>query len=500
MTENVLEMKGVTKIFPGMKAVDNVDFTLKKGEVHALLGGNGAGKTTLMKILAGVYQAEEGTILIDGQPVQVNSRRKSQELGIAMIFQELSIIPNLTVAENLFLSREKKKGITLDQKRMHEEAKHILDSIGLHISPMKIVKSLSIGERQMIEIARAISTDAKIIVMDEPTTALTKDEQEKLFELIKRLKTRGTGIIYVSHRMDEIFEISDRLTVLRDGKRIETAETKDMNMARVIDFMLGDEKFANDEVAKEKSKNRSKKTVLEVKDISFKKFKNISFEVFEGEILGITGLLGSGRTEILRAIAGLDPFTSGIVKLNGKECNIKSIQDAISQGIIMVPEDRKNEGIIPGMSIQKNLTLTNLPNYFPNGLTKENREREIANKNILELNIQPKNPNKHVGKLSGGNQQKVVISRCLNLKPKVLLLDEPTQGIDIVAKTELQLLFRSLARQGMAIIVVSSELPELVALADRTIILYNGQITKVLDDDEITDKNILYYSTGGSLS
>ncbi|WP_180954617.1 sugar ABC transporter ATP-binding protein [Bacillus sp. V5-8f] len=497
MEQNVLEMKDITKIFPGTKACDKVEFTLRKGEVHALLGGNGAGKTTLMKILAGVYKPEEGKIVIDGQEVEINSRKKSQQLGIAMIFQELSILPNLTVAANLFLSREKTKGIALNEREMEEEAKGILESIGLTINPAKKVSSLSIGERQVIEIARAISSEAKIIVMDEPTTALTKEEQEKLFEVIKTLKSRGTAIVYVSHRMDEIFEISDRLTVLRDGKKIKTANTKDMDTKQVINMMIGNQHF-NELATKKQIKRFSGTPALEVKNLSFNKYKNISFEVYEGEILGIAGLLGSGRTEILRAIAGMDQISSGIIKLKGKDCNIRSIQDAIRNGIIMVPEDRKNEGIIPGMSIQKNLTLTNLSNYFPGGITKEKKEQEIATDNIASLNIQPPYRNKPVGKLSGGNQQKVVISRCLNLKPKVLLLDEPTQGIDIVAKTELQVLFRTLAEQGMAIVVVSSELPELVALADRTLILYDGQVKKVLVGEEINDNNILYYSTGGA--
>ncbi|MBV7508424.1 sugar ABC transporter ATP-binding protein [Bacillus sp. sid0103] len=497
MVCNVLEMKQITKVFSGFKAVDNVDFDLRKGEVHALLGGNGAGKTTLMKILAGVYRPENGSILIDGNQVQINSRSSSQEQGIAMIFQELSILPNLSVAGNLFLSREKKKGIRLDDKQMEKEAQTLLDSLGMNLSPSQIVKNLSIGERQLIEIARAITSDAKIIVMDEPTTALTQDEQAKLFEIIRTLTFRGTAIIYVSHRMDEIFEISNRITVLRDGKKIETLQTQETNTKQIINMMIGDNELLYDSSIKRKKAGKKASPLLQVKNLTGQKFSNLSFELFEGEILGISGLLGSGRTEILRSISGIDPIISGTIQINGEVVKIKSIHDAIRLGIIMVPEDRRNEGIIPGMSIKENVTLTNLPQLFPKGLLKSKDEDRIAKENIEHLNIRPGDPKKKVGKLSGGNAQKVVISRCLNLKPKILLLDEPTQGIDIVAKTELQMLFRQLTEQGMAIIVVSSELPELVSLADRTIVLYDGKIKKVLEGTEITDKNILYFATGG---
>ncbi|PGY11919.1 sugar ABC transporter ATP-binding protein [Bacillus sp. AFS031507] len=497
MVSNVLEMKQITKVFSGFKAVDNVDFDLRKGEVHALLGGNGAGKTTLMKILAGVYRPENGSILIDGKQVQINSRSSSQEQGIAMIFQELSVLPNLTVAGNIFLSREKKKGIRLDDKQMEKEAQTLLESLGMNLSPSQIVKDLSMGERQLIEIARAISSDAKIIVMDEPTTALTQDEQEKLFEIIRTLTSRGTAIIYVSHRMDEIFEISNRITVLRDGKKIETLQTQEANTKQIINMMIGDNELLYDSSVKRKKTGKKASPLLQVKNLTGQKFSNLSFELFEGEILGISGLLGSGRTEILRAISGIDPIISGTIQLNGEVVKIKSIHDAIRLGIIMVPEDRRNEGIIPGMSIKENVTLTNLPQLFPKGLIKSREEDRIAKENIDHLNIRPGDPKKKVGKLSGGNAQKVVISRCLNLNPKILLLDEPTQGIDIVAKTELQMLFRQLTEQGMSIIVVSSELPELVSLADRTIVLYDGKVKKELAGSEITDKSILYFATGG---
>jgi ribose transport system ATP-binding protein len=497
LVNSVLEMKQITKVFSGFKAVDNVNFDLRKGEVHALLGGNGAGKTTLMKILAGVYRPEKGSILIDGNPVQINSRSSSQERGIAMIFQELSILPNLSVAGNLFLSREKKKGIQIDDKQMEKEAQMLLDSLGMNLSPSQMVKNLSIGERQLIEIARAISSDAKIIVMDEPTTALTQDEQEKLFEIIRTLTSRGTAIIYVSHRMDEIFEISNRITVLRDGKKIETLLTHEANTKQIINMMIGDNELLYEPTEKRKKINKKVSPLLQVQNMTGQKFHNLSFELFEGEILGISGLLGSGRTEILRALSGTDRINSGKIHINGEIVKIRSIQDAIRLGIIMVPEDRRNEGIIPSMSIKENVTLTNLSRIFPKGVIKFRDEDRIVKENIDHLNIRPGDPKKKVGKLSGGNAQKVVISRCLNLKPKILLLDEPTQGIDIVAKTELQMLFRQLTEQRMAIIVVSSELPELVSIADRTIVLYDGKIKKVLEGIEVTDKNILYFATGG---
>lgn len=490
-------MKQITKIFSGFKAVDSVDFDLKKGEVHALLGGNGAGKTTLMKILAGVYHPEEGSILIDGKQVDINSRSSSQEHGIAMIFQELSILPNLTVAGNLFLSREKKKGFQLDEKQMEKEARILLDSLGMNLSPTQKVKNLSIGERQLIEIARAISSEAKIIVMDEPTTALTQDEQEKLFEIIRKLTARGTAIIYVSHRMEEIFEISNRMTVLRDGKKINTLSTHESDTKKIINMMIGNHEVLYEPKEKRKAPNKKNKPLLQVQNLTGEKFHNLNFDLFEGEILGISGLLGSGRTEILRALSGIDPIFSGTIQLNDKVVRLKSIHDAISLGIIMVPEDRRNEGIIPGMSLKENVTLTNLPRFFPNGVIDFREEVMIAKENIKHLDIRPNDPKKKVGKLSGGNAQKVVISRCLNLNPKILLLDEPTQGIDIIAKTELQMLFRELTEQGMAIIVVSSELPELVSIADRTIVLYDGKIKTVLEGDEITDRNILFYATGG---
>ncbi|WP_062284610.1 sugar ABC transporter ATP-binding protein [Neomoorella mulderi] len=497
MQDYVLEMKNITKIFPGVKAIDDVTFSVKKGEVHALLGENGAGKTTLMKILAGVYRPEKGTIYLNGQKVQINSRKRAQELGIAMIFQELSVLPNLDIAGNLFLAREKKKGILLDNKQMEDEARSILEYLGLKLNPKTIVENLSVGERQLVEIARAITSNAKIIVMDEPTSALTQDEQEKLFGVIDKLKKQGTAIIYVSHRMDEIFRIADRITILRDGKKVNTVLTRDVNKKEIISMMIG-EKEVVDELSKRKQHSKKfGEPLLEVEKLTGKKINNVSFKVRSGEILGLAGLLGSGRTEILRAICGLDNNISGNIKVDGKKYNIKSLQDALRLGIILVPEDRRNEGIIPGMSVMANLSLTALANIFPNGIIKFKTEHHIASKNIQELNIQPCDPYKLVGKLSGGNQQKVVIGRCLNHNPKILLLDEPTQGIDIGAKAELHALFRTLAEKGMAIIIVSSELPELVSIADNVLVLYEGQVRAFLSGADIEEKKILYYATGG---
>jgi ribose transport system ATP-binding protein len=451
----------------------------------------------LMKILAGVYRPEHGSIHIAGETVQIQTRKQSQDLGVGMIFQELSVLSNLTVVENLFLAKEKKKGLVLDDDDMDSQAKVLIQSLGLSLSTDQLVEELSMGERQVIEIARAISGEAKIIVMDEPTSALTHEEQEKLFEIIRNLKARGTAIIYVSHRMDEIFAICDRITVLRDGKKIGTVDTKMTTVKQVITMMVGEHESLHEAP---ESKTRNKKSavpVLEVNNLSGKKFKNVNFTLYKGEILGIAGLLGSGRTEILRALSGLDRLHTGTILVNGQLSRIHNVHDAISLGIIMVPEDRRNDGIIPGMSIRENVTLSNLSRFFPHGVISSRKEKSVVNQNIADLKIHPGDPEKSVGKLSGGNQQKVVISRCLNLNPGILLLDEPTQGIDIVAKTELYKYFRSLADQGMSIIIVSSELPELVSLSDRTIVLYDGQVKRILEDEEITNKTILYHATGG---
>ncbi|QCX34865.1 sugar ABC transporter ATP-binding protein [Caloramator sp. E03] len=496
MKDTILKMSNIHKRFPGVYALNGVDFELRYGEVHALLGENGAGKSTLIKILAGIYQVDDGDIYIKGKKCNIDSVRTSQSLGISVIHQELCLVPYMTVAENIFLGREKAIGRTgfLKAKEINKDAQMILDSLGLDIKAETIVKDLSIAQQQMVEIAKALSTDSEIIVMDEPTSSLTEKETEMLFNTILDLKSRNISVIYISHRLEELFKISDRVTVIRDGKYIGTRDTALTNREELISMMVGRE-----------LKDLYKRTIrplgeniLEVRNIKRGNILNdISFNLRKGEILGISGLVGAGRTELARAIFGIDRIDSGKIMIEGKEIDIKSPLDAMNNGIVLVPEDRKQQGLVLIRGVGYNITLTVLNQFLKLIKVDKEKEESIALEYINKLNIKTPTIEQIVGNLSGGNQQKIVIAKWLATKPKVLILDEPTRGVDVGAKAEIYSIMDMLASQGVSIIMISSDLPEIINMSDRVIVMYRGKITGIIDRNDLKQEKIMHFATGG---
>lgn len=493
MREYVLEMKNIHKQFPGVYALQDVTLELKKGEVLALLGENGAGKSTLMKILSGVYKYDQGEIMINGRKCDINSPNDSKNLGIGTIYQELCLVPYMTIAENFFLGIEQidRKTRRLKIKEMVSKTKDILKSLDLDIDPTQSISSLSIAQQQMVEIARAVSFNAEIIIMDEPTSSLTSKEVEKLFELIGKLKKNGISIIYISHRMEEIFRITDRVTVMRDGKNVGTKATDETNQDELISMMVG--RVVEQYYTKENHVQDQK--VLEVKDI-VTQYSNhkLSFDLYKGEILGLTGLVGAGRTETVRVIFGIDPIKQGRIFLEGVEVKIRSPLDAMRMGIGLVPEDRKKEGLILSNGVGFNLTLLVLRQFMK--IFKYNRtdEKQIIMDYKNALNVIAFSESQRVSNLSGGNQQKIVIAKWLATRPKVLILDEPTRGIDVGAKAEIYAIMNELTREGVSIIMISSELPEIMNMSDRIAVLSQGKITAILNKDEFNQENIMKHS------
>lgn len=492
----ILEMTGISKSFPGVKALDGVKLDLKSGEVLALLGENGAGKSTLMKIISGVYEADQGNIRISEENVKINSPKHAQELGIATIYQELNLIPQLTVAENIYLSREfVNKFGKINWGKMYKEASNLLAQLEVNISSTQLVKELGIAEQQMVEIAKALSLDAKIIIMDEPTDALTEKEAEKLFKVMNRLRQEGKGIIYISHRLEEIFAICDRLTVFRDGKYIDTQMVSETNTEEVIQMMVGrklEDKYP-------KVKTTPGEEVLSVKDLGVKdRLEGISFSVYSGEVLGIAGLVGSGRTEVAKAIFGALPISEGKIFLEKKEVKINNPKDAIELGIAYVSENRKEEGLVLGLSVKKNMTLASLDrisNFW--GQINKQKEHHEVNDYIGKFNIKTPSSEQIIKNLSGGNQQKVVLGKWMQTKPKVLILDEPTRGIDVGAKVEIYHFINQLKKSGVAIIVISSELPEVLGISDRIMIMSEGKVKGLLNSEEATQEIIMAKAVGG---
>ncbi|MCT2195057.1 sugar ABC transporter ATP-binding protein [Paenibacillus sp. MB22_1] len=498
MDRNVLEMKGISKAFNGVKVLQNVDFSLKKGEVHALMGGNGAGKSTLMKILTGVYNADQGEIYIDGEPVSIKSFEDAQKNKISMIFQEFSLIPTLTVSQNIFLGREAKTAAgLLDDKENERKTERLLHELGVNIKPTELVQNLGVGYWQMTEIAKALSQEAKILIMDEPTSSLTKSETEILFSFIRRLKEKDYSIIYISHRMDEIFQICDRVTVMRDGKKVTTEVIAETDMDTVIQHIVGME-FNKAFEWKERSYSTDLTPVLEVKKLtSGTKVKDVSLRVYPGEIVGIAGLMGSGRTELLRAIFGIAPIESGEILIEGKPKKIGSVRDAIEAGLALIPEDRRMQGLVLQHSVKENMILPILSKLKKGLLLDDRKSNQISERFVRKLNIKTDGIFKQVNLLSGGNQQKIVLAKWLANEPTVLLLDEPTIGVDIGAKTEIIDIVREMADSGKGIVVVSSELPELLALSDRVIVLHEGRVKRELDRRDIQSEEELQYAIQG---
>ncbi|OBA04025.1 D-xylose ABC transporter ATP-binding protein [Paenibacillus polymyxa] len=490
-----IQMKGIHKAFGANQVLSGVDFDLGEGEVHALMGENGAGKSTLMNILIGLHRRDEGTIIIDGQETYFANPKEAEQKGIAFIHQELNVWPEMTVLENLFIGKEmtSKWGL-LESSKMKALANEQLSKLSVNLPLNGEAGECSVGQQQMIEIAKALMTDAKVIVMDEPTAALTEREIQKLFEVINSLKKDGVSIVYISHRMEEIFEICDRITIMRDGKTVDTQAIPDTNFDEVVRKMVGRE-------LTERYPVRTPalgEVVLEVKNASHQGlFENVNFTVRSGEIVGFSGLMGSGRTEIMRSLFGLDALDSGEIHVRGKKVSIRKPDDAVKLGIGFITEDRKDEGLVLDFSIRENMVLTNLFSFTSKGFISGKKELDFVNTLIKRLQIKTQSAEARVGSLSGGNQQKVVIAKWVGIGPNVLILDEPTRGVDVGAKREIYQLMNELTERGVAIIMVSSELPEILGMSDRIIVVHEGKISGELSREEATQENIMTLATGG---
>lgn len=496
MSETFLQMSHITKRFPGVLALSNVDFALRKGEVHALLGENGAGKSTLMKILSGVYQPDEGDIIFEGQSVSFANPLSAQSAGITIIHQEFNLFPELTVEENIFIGREfcKNNRWRLDEKQQRQAAIDILQKLNLNISPETLVADLTVAQQQMVEIAKAISVNAKILIMDEPTAALTETEIDSLFQVTRLLKEQGTGIVYISHRLEELALIADRATVMRDGQFIATVDYDAVKISDLIAMMVGRD-LGN--IYPRRGPLAQRKPVLEVSGLTRNGvLNNIDFTLYQGEILGFAGLMGAGRTELARAIFGADPIDGGTLKLNGKVTVIKDIPDAIQQGISYLTEDRKKEGLALGLSVERNIMLGNYPEYSGRyGNVDSKRCQKTSEEQVKALRIKTPHLEQAALNLSGGNQQKIIIARWVCKDTDILIFDEPTRGIDVGAKLEIYELMNRLVAKGKSIIMISSELPEVLGMCDRILVMRNGRITGELASDDATQEKIMQYAT-----
>lgn len=491
---NRVELRNIAKSFGGIAALKDVTLKAMPGEIHALMGENGAGKSTLMKILSGVHQKDKGHIFIDGEEVHIKNTFDSRKLGISIIYQEFSLVPDLSVAENIFLNRLSENGSWLKRDKLKKEADALIKSIGFNINPDAKVNSLSIAQQQVVEIAKALSDDIKVLILDEPSAVLGPAEVQKLFSILDKLKKDGVAIIYISHHLSEIFQIANRVTVIKDGTSGETLEVAQTDKDTIIKMMLGRSLNAmfppRDTVIGQEA--------LRVQDIGISnKINGISLSVKEGEVLGIAGLVGSGRTETVRAIFGADKLTGGSVFINGKKTRFRSPADAVKQGIGMVPEDRKAQGVILSLPIKENISLTNfvkIAGFF--GFINADRENINTNNLIKDLTIKTLSPDISTGKLSGGNQQKVVLAKWVNTDCRVMIIDEPTRGVDVGAKVEIYRLINKLSAQGVAMIVVSSETAELMGICDRILVMREGRIRGELAKSQFTEENILRLSIG----
>jgi ribose transport system ATP-binding protein len=495
MQPNTVEMEKISKRFPGVQALDRVDFSCLEGEVHALVGENGAGKSTLMKILAGAYRQDEGKIMLRGNEVSFASPKDAQRSGISTIYQEFNLIPDLNVAENIYLGHEPLGGrrLLIDATRLYEVPKELLADLGVDIDIRTKVKNLSVAQQQMVEIAKALCLNAGIIIMDEPSAVVSGRELDALFRTIRSLRDDGKTIIYISHRIDEIFEIADRATVLKDGRLVGTVCPKDVDKAEIIRMMVG-RSLAEVFPAREKGERRE---ILILRNVSRgNTLKNISLTVYTGEILGITGLVGSGRTELARVIFGADSPDGGEITFNGKPWKTYKPKASISSGIGFVTEDRKKEGLVPCLSIRKNLTALILDRIKTWCFLEEKREKAIARESVKRFNIMPPQIEQEVEYLSGGNQQKVILAKWINADSKLIIMDEPTRGIDVGAKAEFYNLMRRLTRQGKAILMISSELPEVIGMSDRILVMHDGEIMGELSPSEATEETVLMMATG----
>lgn len=496
MSEVLLQMEGITKEFPGVLALNNCQFELRRGEVHALMGENGAGKSTMMKILTGVYQKDEGTVTYQGKPVELTNPKAAQDAGISMIHQELNLAPDLTVAQNIFIGREPRRRLRLflDDQALHRQVKALFQRMGLDMDPAVQVSELTVAKQQMVEIAKALSYNADVLVMDEPTAALSETEIEDLFRIIRQLRADGVGIVYISHRMDEIKRITDRITVMRDGQYIDTVLTAEVTTQDIISKMVGRQIY---ETSKPEAAAGERETVLEVKGLNQSRaLRDISFTLRKGEILGIAGLVGAGRTELARAIFGADRIQSGEIYIHGSRVKMRGPHDAVRLGIGYLSEDRKRYGCVVDLDVKSNVVIASYPEFLrPGGWMNTEKIRKQAEDMVERLKVKTPHVDQEVKFLSGGNQQKVVIGKWLTRDCDILIFDEPTRGIDVGAKSEIYRLLNELAAQGKSIIMISSELPEILRMSHRILVMCEGRITGELDHEEATQEIIMHLAT-----
>ena len=496
--EPILRVEKVSKAFPGVQALQDVDFEVYAGEVVALLGENGAGKSTLMKILAGAYRKDSGRIYLNGVETEFTSPHHAQTQGIAIIYQEFNLIPVQTVAANIFITREPiQRGVgrlmnLVDRRRMEAEAQELLDVVGAHVQPTALIRSLSVAERQLVEIAKALAVNAQVIIMDEPTSALGQEETERLFSIIRSLKEQGHAIIFITHRLEEVFQIADRVVILRDGQLVSNSPIAECDVENVIGRMVG--RSLDQMYQKEAAEIGD--VIMEVQGLTrYGAVEDVSFQLRRGEILGFAGLVGAGRTEMARLLFGADAKDAGTIWIEGEQVTIRSPEDAIRAGIGLVPEDRGNQGLVLLLSVLRNEVMPTLSRYTRLGVLDRRALRQVAQEYAERLNVRTPSLDQKTVLLSGGNQQKVVVAKWLLAQPRILILDEPTRGIDVGAKSEIYALMSQLARSGIGIIMISSELPEILAMSDRVVVMAEGRITGVLDREEATQELIMSYAT-----
>ena len=494
MGDVILTMKGIDKSFPGVHALDHVDLEIRKGEVHALMGENGAGKSTLMKVLTGIYHKDAGTITYEGKEVEFTNPREAQDAGIVIVHQELNMMGHLTVAQNIFIGREYMNGKLIDDKKMNEEAKKLFDQLGINIDPKETMSRLTVGKQQMCEIAKAISHDAKVIIFDEPSAALTEAEIEELFKIIRDLRDKQMGIVYISHRMDEIKVITDRVTVMRDGGYVGTLITKDSTKDDIINMMVG--RVIYEDPKTESQVAPDAPVVLKVEHLNAGRMvKDVSFELHKGEILGFSGLMGAGRTETARALFGADPKDSGDIYVNGQKVEIKTPQDAVKCGIGYLSEDRKRFGIVVDKTVAENSTMATMEKFMKGIFIDKKKEKDVAQEYVEALKTKTPSVDQLVVNLSGGNQQKVVIAKWLVRNCDILIFDEPTRGIDVGAKSEIYHLMNELVAEGKSIIMISSEMTEILRMSDRIVVMCEGRKTGELGIEEATQERIMHAAT-----
>lgn len=497
MTEElVLEVKGIDKSFPGTQALSKVDFQLRKGEIHAVVGENGAGKSTLMNVIDGVYTPDDGEIYINGQLVEVKDPLAAQKLGIGFVHQEIALCPDVTVAENLYMAAiNSSKALLVNYKELYAKTAQALESLH-YIEPNKIVGDLSISNQQVVEIAKALTLDCRILILDEPTAVLTESETEALFQIMQKLKDQGISIIYISHRMAEVFGQCDRVTVLRDGQYIGTYDVADTNSTEVVNLMVGRE-IGDLYPPKAEQTEAATDVLLQVRGFTNEgRFDDISFELYKGEILGFSGLVGAGRSELAKAICGLYPKRAGEVIFKGSSLEVKSYEDAIRQGIVYLTEDRKMEGLFLEMPISSNIVAMDLKQVSSQGLIDGKLAQNLSSRLADKLDIKFHALTQLVSSLSGGNQQKVLIAKLLSVNPAIIIMDEPTRGIDVGAKSEIHRLLRELANQGIGVIMISSELPEIIGMCDRVLVMHEGQQCDIISGDQITEERIIQLASG----